>query len=128
MNMADVDEVGVGADGDHEDETVGRLPSKNLIRAMGYLTPNARQPFTQLRQVFIKAPILRHFGPGCHIQVETDASGYAIGDMLSQLTDFSWWQPVAYYFRKIIPAKTRYKTHNAKLLAIVEPLKHGDTT
>ena len=46
MDVAEIDEVGVGGDGNCEDETVGRSLSKNLNRAMGYLTPNARQTFT----------------------------------------------------------------------------------
>ena len=33
IDMAEVDEVGVSGGGDHEDKTVGRLPSKNLNRA-----------------------------------------------------------------------------------------------
>ena len=64
--------------------------------------------------------ILRHFDPNCHIWIETDASGYAISNMLNQLTNLGWWHPVAYYCQKIIPAKTRYKTHDAKLSAIIE--------
>ena len=51
-----------------------------------FLTPDAREAFNQLRQAFTKAPILRHFDPECHIQIETDASGYAIGGVLSQRT------------------------------------------
>ena len=42
--------------------------------------------FAELRQAFIKVPILHHFDPECHIQIETDASGYAIGGVLSKLT------------------------------------------
>ena len=34
------------------------------------------------------------------------------------------WHPVAYYFQKIILAKIRYETHNAKLFTIVKVLKN----
>ena len=84
--MAENAEVGsIGGGGDCEDETVERLPltSKNSNGAMGYLTPDAKRAFTQLRQAFTEAPILRHFDPECHIRIETDASGYAIGGVLS---------------------------------------------
>ena len=50
-----------------------------------FLTPNARTAFNRLRLAFTEAPILRHFDPECHIRIETDASGYAIGGVLSQL-------------------------------------------
>ena len=43
--------------------------------------------------------------------------------MLSQLTDLGQWHPMVYYFRKMIPAETRYETHNGELLAIVEVFK-----
>ena len=33
------------------------------------------------------------------------------------------WHPVAYFSRKMIPAETRYETHDAELLAIVEAFK-----
>ena len=70
---------------DCEDEMVKRLPltSKNSNKATGYLTSNAKQAFTQLMQAFTKVPILRHFDLECHIRIETDVSGYAIGEVLS---------------------------------------------
>ena len=82
-----------------------------------------------MRQAFTEAPILRHFDPECHIRIETDASGYAIEGVLSQLTsdhltsDQGQWHPVAYFSRKMIPAETRYETHDGELLAIVEAFK-----
>ena len=58
MDVAKVDEVGVGGGDDCKDETVGGSPSKNSDKATGYLTPNARRASTQLRQAFTKAPII----------------------------------------------------------------------
>ena len=51
-----------------------------------FLNPGARKAFNQLRQAFTKALILRPFDLECHIRIETNASGYAIGGVLSQLT------------------------------------------
>ena len=123
MDVAEVDEVSVGDGGDCEDKMVRRSPSKNSNKATGYLTPDARQAFTQLRQAFTKAPILRHFDLECYIWIKTDASGYAIGGVLSQVTDSGRWHPVAYYSQKMISAKTRYKTYDSELLAIVKAFK-----
>ena len=125
MDVAEVDEVGVGVGGDCEDETARRSPSKNLNGATGYLTPNARQAFTQLRQAFTKAPILRHFNSKCHIRIESGALGYTIAGVLNQLIldNLGRWDLVAYYLRKMIPAETWYKTHNGELLAIIEAFK-----
>ena len=51
-----------------------------------FLTPNTRQAFIQLRQVFTEAPILQHFDSERTIRIETDVFGYAIGSVLSQMT------------------------------------------
>ena len=124
-----------------------KIPTRTNLGTTGepmFLTPGAREAFNQLKQAFTKAPILRHFDPECHIGIETDALGYAIGGVLSQLTpdqvtlnsklnsakskvstkpDLNQWYPVTYFSRKIIPAEIRYKTHDAELLAIVEAFK-----
>ena len=133
---------------DDDDEVVGGGGDRNLskskksknaksgiqtrIGATGeptFLTPGAREAFNQLRQAFTEAPILRHFDPECHIRIETDASGYAIGGVLSQLisdhltSDQGQWHPVAYFLRKMIPTETGYKIYDSELLVNVEAFK-----
>ena len=89
-NKIDGDEVDNEVD-DEVRKTVQKWSkSKNLSKSkkteLGFLTSGARKAFTKLRQAFIKAPILHHFDPECHIRVETDALGYAIGGVRNQLT------------------------------------------
>ena len=100
-----------------------------------FLTPEARSAFNRLRLAFTEAPILWHFDPECHIWIKTDASGYAIGGVLSQLAsrtspdgvvtkvNFGQCHLVAFFFKKMIPIETWYKTYNGELLAIVEAFK-----
>ena len=112
----------------------GHLGNSNDSEECKFLTSDAREVFNRLRQAFTEAPILRHFDLECHIRIETDTSGYTIGGVLSQLTPNQLtsdnvigsdvdWHPVVYFSRKMIPAETRYETHNGKLLAIVEAFK-----
>ena len=62
----------------------GNLPNFGATEvAASFLTPGARETFNRLWLAFTKAPILWHFDPECHIQIETDASDYAISNMLS---------------------------------------------
>ena len=89
----------VGGDGNRADKTVvDSFTSKNkksrklthisnigAKREPNFLTPDAKKTFNHLRLVFIKAPILQHFDLESHIRIETDASSYAIGRVLSQL-------------------------------------------
>ena len=51
-----------------------------------FLIPDAGTVFNRLQLAFTETPILWHFDPKCHIQIETDALGYTIGGVLSQLT------------------------------------------
>ena len=85
--MAERDKVGImRGNGDCKDKLVKRLLSKNLNGTTGYLTSKARLMFSKLRKMFTKAPILQHFDLECHIQIKTNASGYAISRVLNQLT------------------------------------------
>ena len=85
MDVTKVDKIGISGGGDCEDKTVGKSLSKTSNRATGCLISDARQAFSQLRQAFTKTVILRDFDLECHIQIETDASSYAISGVLSQL-------------------------------------------
>ena len=100
-----------------------------------FLTLEARSAFNRLRLAFTKAPILWHFDPECHIWIKTDASGYVIGGVLSQLVsgtspdwivtkaDLGQWHPVAFFSRKMISTETWYKTYDGELLAIIKAFK-----
>ncbi len=101
----------------------GTKTNENDSKSSFVLTPEAKNAFEELKTAFTTAPVLKHFTPELPIRVETDASGYAIGGILSQLHS-GVWHPVAYYSRKQIPAETRYDTHDKELLAIVESFKH----
>ena len=59
------------------------LKSRTEEAGTGFLTPKTRLVFTQLRQVFVEAPILHHLDPESHIRIETGVSGYAIISILS---------------------------------------------
>jgi len=53
--------------------------------------------------------------------VETDASGHAIGGVLSQEQEEKW-KPIAFLSRTMQPAERNYKIYDKELLAIVEAL------
>ena len=123
LDGSEVDGVEVG-DNQVSKKVQNLSKSKKTVWS-DFLTLRAKLAFAELRQAFIKAPILHHFDPECYIGIETDASGYAIGGVLSQLTsdDLGRWHPFAFFSQKIIPAESRYETHNSELLAIVEAFK-----
>ena len=87
-------------------------------------TPEAGRAFTDLKNRFTTAPILAHFDPERPVIIETDASDFAIGAILSQRDDNNRLHPVAFHSRKFQPAEINYEIHNKELLAIVDAFKH----
>jgi transposase InsO family protein len=85
------------------------------------------QAFRQVKDAFTEAPILRHFDPAAPLRMETDASGFAVSAILSQMLyageEHAGWYPIAFWSRKLIPAECNYETHDGELLAIVEGFK-----
>ena len=72
---------------------------------------------------FCEEFVLQHFNLSKPIRLETDASGKGIGGVLCQQDMEMNGHPVAYYWRKMLPAERNYETHDAELLAIVESFK-----
>ncbi|QRW08576.1 Retrotransposable element Tf2 protein [Ceratobasidium sp. AG-Ba] len=69
-------------------------------------------------------PVLIHPDPDKPFILETDASGIAIGAILSQRGEDGYLHPVAYLSKSYNDAQRNYDTANKELLAIVESLKH----
>ncbi|MBW0541202.1 hypothetical protein O181_080917 [Austropuccinia psidii MF-1] len=82
----------------------------------------ALSPFQILREAFTTAPILSHFNPSLPTIVETDASDYAMGAVLSPVND-AGKHPIAFYSCKLLPAELNYEIHDKELLGIVWALK-----
>ncbi|MBW0492295.1 hypothetical protein O181_032010 [Austropuccinia psidii MF-1] len=82
----------------------------------------ALSQFQLLKEAFTTAPILFHFNPSLPTNVETDASDYALGAVLSQVND-SGKHPIAFYSCKLLPAEPNYEIHDKELLGIVWALK-----
>ncbi|MBW0478007.1 hypothetical protein O181_017722 [Austropuccinia psidii MF-1] len=82
----------------------------------------ALSQFQILKDAFTTAPILSHFNPSLPTIVETDASYYALGDVLSQVND-SGEHPIAFDSHKLLPAELNYEIHDRELLGIFWALK-----
>jgi hypothetical protein len=82
----------------------------------------AEKSFSKLKTAFTTAPILRHFDPLLPTIVETDASDFAIGAILSQLEDGKL-QPVAFHSRKMDKCEINYEIHDKEMLAIISAFK-----
>ncbi|MBW0563535.1 hypothetical protein O181_103250 [Austropuccinia psidii MF-1] len=82
----------------------------------------ALSQFQVLKEAFTTAPILSHSNPSLPTIVETYASDYALGAVLSQVND-SGKHPIAFDSCKLLPAELNYEIHDKELLGIVWALK-----
>ena len=78
--------------------------------------------FIELKNMFTTAPVLAHFDHKLPTILETDASDFAIGAVLSQLHG-KRLHPVAFYSRKMDKAEINYDIHDKEMLAIVAAFK-----
>ncbi|MBW0463255.1 hypothetical protein O181_002970 [Austropuccinia psidii MF-1] len=67
----------------------------NHIELEGSLPPETFRQFHQLKEAFTTSPILSHFDHSLPTIVDTDASDYALGAVLSQVSD-SGKHPIAF--------------------------------
>jgi hypothetical protein len=86
-------------------------------------TLEMNKAFDELKKQFINAPILKHYDPNRQCILETDASNFALGAILSQRSDDNALHPIAYHSRKFTPTEINYEIHDKELLAIVDSFK-----
>ena len=79
--------------------------------------------FKTLKKAFTTAPILRIPDDENPFRLETDASEFATGAVLSQLdpTD-KLWHPVAFYSKSLNSAERNYEIYDKEMLAIIRAL------
>jgi hypothetical protein len=70
------------------------------------------------------SPILIHANPEQKFQMETDASNYAYGAILSQKGKNQKLHPVAFYSKSMSPAEQNYSISDKEALPIVKGLQH----
>jgi hypothetical protein len=86
-------------------------------------TLEMNKAFDELKKWFINAPILKHYDPNRQCILETDASDFALGAILSQRSDDNALHPSTYHSRKFTPTEINYEIHDRELLAIVDSFK-----
>ncbi|MBW0513734.1 hypothetical protein O181_053449, partial [Austropuccinia psidii MF-1] len=86
------------------------------------INEEALSQFQSLKEAFTTAPILFHLNPSLPTIVETDASDYALGAVLSQVND-SGKNRIAFDCCKLSPAELNYEIYDKELLGIVWALK-----
>jgi hypothetical protein len=84
---------------------------------------SAREAFDNLKKAFTSAPVLSHWIPDRPVIVETDASDYALGAILSIKTSDDAVHPVAFHSQTFTAPELNYNTYDKELLAIFEAFR-----
>ncbi|QRW23874.1 Retrotransposable element Tf2 protein [Rhizoctonia solani] len=79
--------------------------------------------FQELKNLVTKSLVLIHSNPELPYYLETDASGVAMGAILSQQGLDNRLHPIAYMSKSFSGAEANYDTHNKELLAIIKALE-----
>lgn len=81
-------------------------------------TSQCDQAFKALKRLLCSSPVLRCPDFSLPFILQTDASDWGVGGVLSQLDSEGHDHPVAYYSRKLLPRERRYSTVEKECLAI----------
>ena len=107
------------------------LPLTSMLKKDSFFkwSQPCQDAFDRLKAAVTSDSVLHHVHPDLPFLLETDASNFAIGAVLSQFptsdtSDITLCHPVAFFSRKFLPAEINYTVHDKELLAIVDSFKH----
>ena len=89
-------------------------------------TKECQEAFKELKQMFLEAPVLEMYDPRQKTRVETDASDYALGAVLSQQCLDEKQRLVFYHSRKFLGAELNYDVHDKELLGVVDAFEQQE--
>ena len=75
--------------------------------------------FESLIHKLTHAPILAHYDPKKAVTIETDASKYVTGGIISQIGDDGFLRPIAFRSKSMSKSECNYDVHDKELLAII---------
>ncbi|KAF8761510.1 Reverse transcriptase (RNA-dependent DNA polymerase) [Rhizoctonia solani] len=101
-------------------------PLHNLVKKDTPWQWNAREQeaFQGLKDAITNAPVLCHADPTKPYFLETDASGAALGSILSQQQEDRCLHPLGFLSESFKGAKQNYNTHDKELLAIIQSFEY----
>ena len=86
-------------------------------------TDDCQQAFEELKKRFTEEPVLMMPDQSRPFQIETDASKYATGAVLTQLDSNGNRHPISFISKTLSPAEHNYEIYDRELLAIIQALE-----
>jgi len=82
-----------------------------------------QKAFDKLKRVFMTGPVLAAPDLDKEFRVETDASNYATGRVLSMKGSDELWRPVTFISKSLSDTERNYEIHDKEMLAVVRCLE-----
>ncbi|KAM4066787.1 reverse transcriptase (RNA-dependent DNA polymerase) [Hirsutella rhossiliensis] len=83
----------------------------------------ANEAFECIKTTITQEPVLTTFDPERQIELETDASDFALGAQIGQKDDEGRLRPIAFYSKKLHGAELNYPIYDKEFLAIIQAFK-----
>ncbi|KAF8748833.1 hypothetical protein RHS01_10525 [Rhizoctonia solani] len=101
-------------------------PLHNLVKkdTAWQWSTKEQEAFQKLKDAITNAPVLCHANPAKPYFLETDASGAALGSILSQRQEDGRLHPLGFLSESFKGAKQNYDTHDKELLAIIRSFEY----
>ncbi|CEL63398.1 hypothetical protein RSOLAG1IB_12654 [Rhizoctonia solani AG-1 IB] len=101
-------------------------PLHNLVKkeTKWQWTGKEEHAFRELQRAIINTPVIVHANPSKPYFLETNASGAALGSVLSQRQEDGRLHPIGYLSESFKGAEQNYDTHDKELLAIIRSFEH----
>jgi len=80
--------------------------------------------FRELKEWFMREQVLVAPDLNKKMQLEVDASDYAMGEVLSMKCEDRLWKPVAFLSKFLNETKRNYEIHNKEILVIIRRLEN----
>ena len=86
-------------------------------------TDKCQDAFEKLKNIFISQPVLSTVDTTKPLRIESDASEYVTGAVLSILQDDGKWHPCAYLSKGFNDMERNYDVHNKEMMGIMRALE-----
>jgi len=81
------------------------------------------EAFEKIKNCILSEPVLATFNPELAIELETDASDFALGATIGQRDEKGVLHPIAFWSKKLSGPALRYPIYDKEFMAIVESFK-----
>ena len=82
-----------------------------------------QEAFDAIKNRFCSEPILKVYDPELPTHIKVDASGFAVGEILSQKHKDGLWHPVAYRSESMSKEEHNYEIYDREMLGLIRALE-----